>query len=50
MLRMLQIHKITGKGKLLVHMEDIKISVKSEKEMKIPIQKIRIYNQDIGME
>ena len=33
-----------------VYMDDIKIFVKNEKEMKTHIQKIRIYSQDIEME
>ena len=34
----------------LMYMDDIKLFAKNEKELKILIQTIRIYSQDIGME
>ena len=33
-----------------MYMDDIKVFTKNEKELKNPIQRIRIYSQDIGIE
>ena len=45
-----KLSKLQIKINHLMYMDDIKLFAKNEKELKILIQAVRIYSQDIGME